>query len=308
MTATILTSHEGLYGISGTIDGLTSGRPTIDALEAGIKMVENDHRARTVGFGGAPTILGTMQLDASIMDGGTLKVGAVGAIEGCKHPITAARKVLETLPHVFLVGEGASRFAREMGIEQSDMLYDESKTAYRAWLDANLSAEQRQNIGTIPLVPFISFNTRSDLSRGTVTFLVRDSLGNLYGGVSTSGWAYKYPGRLGDSPVIGSGMYVDNRYGGAACTHTGEMTIRAGTARSVVLYMKKGATVQEAVQEAVNDLRDLKGGYLGPVIIHAIDRHGEHYVVTTGGDEGDSYCLWREGMTTFEKRRPILAA
>ena len=307
MTATILTSHEGLYGITGTIEGLAAGRPAIDALEAGVKMVENDHRARTVGFGGAPTILGNMQLDASIMDGKTLKVGAVGAIEGCKHPISAARKVLETLPHVFLVGEGASRFAREMGIEQSDMLFEESQTAYRAWLDNNLSTQELQNLATIPLTPFISFNTRSDLSRGTVTFLVRDSKGNLFGGVSTSGWAYKYPGRLGDSPVIGAGMYVDNRYGGAACTHTGEMTIRACTARSVVLYMKKGATVQEAVHEAVKDLRDLKEGYLGPVIIHALDRHGEPYVVTTGGDEGDSYCVWREGMAAFEERSPILA-
>lgn len=307
MTATILTSHEGLYGISGTIAGLTSGRSTIDAIEAGIKMVEDDYRARTVGFGGAPTILGTMQLDASIMDGGSLKVGAVGAIEGCKHPISAARKVLETLPHVFLVGEGASRFAREMGIEQSEMLYEESKSAYTAWLEHNLSAHERQNLSSIPLAPFISFNTRSDLSRGTVTFLVRNSQGHLFGGVSTSGWAYKYPGRLGDSPVIGAGMYVDNRYGGAACTHTGEMTIRAGTARSVVLYMKKGATVHEAVHEAVSDLRDLKGGYLGPVIIHALDRDGEPCVVTTGGDEGDSYCLWREGMSSFEERKPTLA-
>lgn len=308
MTATILTSHEGLYGIEGTIEGLKKGLSPLESLERGVKMVEDDHRARTVGFGGAPNIMGLMQCDASIMDGETLKVGAVGAIDGCKYPITAARKVLETLPHVLLVGEGASRFAREMGIEQSDLLYDESKVAYATWLEKNMTPEQRKNLDSIPLAPFISFNTRSDLSRGTVTFLVRNSNGHLYGGVSTSGWAYKYPGRLGDSPIIGAGMYVDNRYGGAACTHTGEMTIRAGTARSVVLYMKRGATVKEAVHEAVADLRDLKGGYLGPVIIHAMDRNGEPYVVTTGGDEGDSYCVWREGMASFEERAPILAA
>jgi L-asparaginase len=308
MTATVLTSHEGLYGIEGTIEGLKSGLSTLDSLERGVKLVEDDHRARTVGFGGAPNIMGLMQCDASVMDGETLKVGAVGAIDGCKYPITAARKVLETLPHVLLVGEGASRFAREMGIEQSDLLFDESKVAYAKWLESNMTAEERKNIDSIPLAPFISFNTRSDLSRGTVTFLVRNSNGHLYGGVSTSGWAYKYPGRLGDSPIIGAGMYVDNRYGGAACTHTGEMTIRAGTARSVVLYMKRGATVVEAVHEAVADLKDLKGGYLGPVIIHAMDRHGEPFVVTTGGDEGDSYCVWREGMASFEERAPILAA
>lgn len=307
MTATILTSHEGLYGIQGTIKGLTEGLSALESMERGIKMIEDDYRASTVGFGGAPNILGRMQCDASVMDGTTLQVGAVGAIEGCRYPISAARKVLETIPHVLLVGDGASRFAREMGIEESSLLAKESEAAYRVWLDAHMSAEQRAAIGSVPLAPFISFNTRSNLSRGTVTFLVRDSKGHLFGGVSTSGWAYKYPGRLGDSPVIGAGMYVDNRYGGAACTHTGEMTIRAGTARSVVLYMKKGATVVEAVHEAIADLRYLKGGYLGPVIIHAMDRNGEPYVVSTGGDDGDSYCLWREGMASFEELTPIVA-
>jgi L-asparaginase len=158
----------------------------------------------------------------------------------------------------------------------------------------------------IPLAPLVSFKTRSDLSKGTVTFLVRDREGHLCGGVSTSGWAYKYPGRLGDSPVIGAGLYVDNRYGGAACTHTGEMTIRAGTTRSIVLYMKKGATVVEACNEAAADLRELQGGYLGPVIIQAIDKHGETCSVTLGGDEGDVGCFWREGMQTFEQVKPTL--
>lgn len=306
MSATVLTSHEGLFGIEGTIAALKSGRSGLDALEAGVKMVEDDPSARTVGFGGAPNILGMMQCDASVMDGETLMVGAVGALHGCRYPISAARRLMETLPHVFLAGEGASRFAREAGVEQHSQLSDEARACYDRWLSENLTGEQRAHLDSIPLAPFISFKTRRDLSKGTVTFLVRDSSGHLFGGVSTSGWAYKYPGRLGDSPVIGAGMYVDNRYGGAACTHTGEMTIRAGTARSVVLYMKRGATVVEAVHEAAQDLRDLKSGYLGPVIIHAIDRAGEPYVATLGGDDGDSYCVWREGMANFDEKAPVL--
>ncbi len=127
--------------------------------------------------------------------------------------------------------------------------------------------------------------------------MAKDKNGNLAGGVSTSGWAYKYPGRLGDSPIIGAGLYVDNRYGGAACTHTGEMTIRASTARSVVLYMKKGASVEESCQEAMQDLSDLKGGYLGPVIIHAIDRKGNPYVMTSGGDSGDGGWWWSQELS-----------
>lgn len=306
MTASILTSHEGFYGIQGTIDGLRAGESALNALELGIKMVEDDVRARTVGFGGAPNAVGVMQCDASVMNGATLEAGAVGALSGCRYPFSAARKVMETLPHVLLAGEGASRFAREMGIEQSGLLADEAKLAYEKWAAENLSEKQRKNLSEAALAPSISFKTRSDLSKGTVTFLVRDSAGHLFGGVSTSGWAYKYPGRLGDSPIVGAGMYVDDRFGGAACTHTGEMTIRAGTARSVVLYMKRGATVEEAVLEAVADLRYLKGGYLGPVIVHALSRDGEPFVATTGGDKGDLFCFWREGLPSFERKAPTI--
>lgn len=308
MTATILTSHEGLYGIQETIDGLRSGASALDSLERGIKRIEDDIRARTVGFGGAPNALGVMQLDASVMNGATLEVGAVGALLGCRYPFSVARKVMETLPHVLLAGEGASRFAQEMGIEQAEPLAAEARQDYEKWAAEHFSDEQRKNLGGVALAPHISFKTRTDLSKGTVTFLVRDDAGHLFGGVSTSGWAYKYPGRLGDSPIVGAGMYVDNRYGGAACTHTGEMTIRAGTARSVVLYMKRGATVEEAVREAIADLRYLKGGYLGPVIIHALNREGEPFVATTGGNQGDVYCFWQQGLPGFERREPILVA
>jgi len=306
MTATILTSHEGLYGIQESIDGLRSGASALDSLERGIKRIEDDIRARTVGFGGAPNALGVMQLDASVMNGATLEVGAVGALTGCRYPFSVARKVMETLPHVLLAGEGASRFAQEMGIEQAEPLAAEARQDYEKWAAEHFSDEQRKNLGGVALAPHISFKTRTDLSKGTVTFLVRDDQGQIFGGVSTSGWAYKYPGRLGDSPVIGAGMYVDNRYGAASCTHTGEMTIRAGTARSVVLYMKRGASVEAAVREAAADLRYLKGGYQGPVIIHAMDKDGEPFVATLGGDDGDSYCLWREGMASFEEMAPIL--
>lgn len=306
MTATILTSHEGVYGIQETIDGLRSGASALDSLERGIKRIEDDIRARTVGFGGAPNALGVMQLDASVMNGATLEVGAVGALTGCRYPFSVARRVMETLPHVLLAGEGAARFAQEMGIEQADPLAAEAKQDYEKWAAERFSAEQRRSLDSVALAPIISFKTRTDLSKGTVTFLVRDDAGHLFGGVSTSGWAYKYPGRLGDSPIVGAGMYVDNRYGGAACTHTGEMTIRAGTARSVVLYMKRGATVEEAVREAIGDLRYLKGGYLGPVVIHALSRDGEPFVATTGGNQGDLFCFWRQGLSQYERAEPIL--
>jgi L-asparaginase len=143
---------------------------------------------------------------------------------------------------------------------------------------------------------------------GTVVFLSKDDKGDIAAGTSTSGWAQRYPGRLGDSPIVGAGLYADNRYGACGCTHVGEMAIRACTARSVVLYMKAGASVREACLEAVRDLRSLKGGYTGPVIIHAMDRHGSTCVISTGPVvKGLDYFYWGDDAADAEMRRAELA-
>ena len=152
-------------------------------------------------------------------------------------------------------------------------------------------------------------SSREKTAGGTVVFLGLDSNGDIAAGTSTSGWAQRYPGRLGDSPVIGAGLYADNRYGACGCTHVGEMTIRACTARSVVLYMKAGALVHEACFEAVRDLRALKGGYLGPVVIHAIDRHGSPCVVSTDPVvKGLDYFHWDGSGAGVESRRTEIAS
>ena len=136
--------------------------------------------------------------------------------------------------------------------------------------------------------------TRSipEVGRDTTVFLAHDAAGNICCGTSTSGWGWKYPGRLGDSPIVGAGCYADTRYGAAACTGAGEMTIRCGTARSVVLYMKRGASVADAVLEAAEDMRALQGGLLSRVTIHAIDTRGNHKVVAVNGAGDNVYWLW----------------
>ncbi len=116
----------------------------------------------------------------------------------------------------------------------------------------------------------------------------------------TSGWAWKYPGRLGDSPIIGAGSYADSRYGACACTHTGEMTIRAGTARSVVLYLKVGLSLEDAVYEAAKDLADLETGYLDEVVIHAIDKSGNYKVVGVNSPAAVKYLVWHDHMNVPE--------
>jgi L-asparaginase len=252
--------------------------------------------------------MGVVSCDAAVMDGATGRAGAVGHLRGFLHAVSVARQVMERLPHVMLVSEGAERFAREIAAERAEMLTEEARARHERWMVEHAPASVRANLSGAELVQLAWESSREMTAGGTVVFLCLDGSGDIAAGTSTSGWAQRYPGRLGDSPVVGAGLYADNRYGACGCTHVGEMTIRACTARSVVLYMKAGASVREACLEAVRDLRALKGGYLGPVIIHAIDRHGSPYVVSTGPVvKGLDYYHWSVGAAAVEMRRAEIA-
>lgn len=293
---TILTNCEGRVGMDAARQALLAGRPGLDAAEAGIREVEADVNVKSVGRGGGPNLLGEVVCDAAIMDGTTLKAGSVGSLRQFLHAISVARQVMERLPHVMLAGDGAHRFAGEIGAEKADMLTDEQRQKHEQWLREHVPARVLAGWPNVPLAEWAWVSGKDYASGGTTTFLIRDGEGNITAGTSTSGWARSYPGRLGDSPIIGAGLYADNRYGACACTHTGEMTIRAGTSRVIVSYMKGGASVREACLEAMHDLEALEGGQLGPVVVHAIDRAGEPCVLTTH-ELGfpSSYFLWREG-------------
>ena len=291
----VVTNNEGTPGVATTARLLAQGSPALAAIEAGIRLVESDETVRTVGRGGWPNLLGEVELDASVMDGTTLRTGSVGALQGFLHPIAIARAVMERLPHVLLVGAGAARFAREIGAEAGDNLIPDSERVWRAWYDKEVPAADKPNWAMAPLIDLCRHAVDPEIGRDTTTFLAQDDNGAIAGGVSTSGWGWKYPGRLGDSPVIGAGMYADTRFGACACTGAGEMTIRAGTARAVVLYMKMGMSVEAAVREAAEDMRQLKGGLIDRVTIHAIDRKGDHKVVAVNGNPKNTYWLWRSG-------------
>jgi len=296
MTRVIIMNAEGWPGISRSAELLTSEATPLEVVEEGIKLTEREPRVRSVGYNSPPNALGVLQLDASIMDGDTLNAGAVGALEGCMHPISVAREVMNRLPHVLLVGAGAQYFARECGFPAEDLLSPEAKQDYDQWKAQHLK-------GSI-LAEFFSTEMRgSHGSLGTVISLVRSESGSFAGGASTSGWDYKYPGRLGDSPIIGAGLYVDSRYGAVACTHCGENVMRVSLARSVILYMKKGASVVEAVYEGLADLAALKGGIQGQVIVYAIDKKGSFFVGRrTRTSKPSYYLVWSDGMASFERR------
>lgn len=234
---------------------LKNGGSALDAVEAAIRLVEEDPEEHSVGVGGWPNLLGEPELDASIMDGRNRASGAVGALVGYANPIAVARKVMETLPHVFLVGQGAADFAAEMGFPRRETLTAEAAQVWIERVHANVPTEQLPALlHRRRMAPWVNLTKDPQRIHGTVNVIAVDDQGNLASGVSTSGWAWKYPGRLGDSPIIGAGNYCDNRFGAAACIGHGELAIRAGTARSVVLRMEMGMTLRDACRAALRDL------------------------------------------------------
>jgi L-asparaginase len=304
LAKTILVSSEGKYGIEAGVAALRRGASRLDVIETAIRPVEVAPECRSVGLGGWPNLAGETELDASIMDGRTLHSGAVGAVRGFKHPISIARQVMERLPHVLLVAAGAERFAAEIGAERGPSGSEAiAREGWEAWLAEHVPATARAAWPDGPLIEWARLTADPETAHGTTIALVRDASGEIGCGVSTCGWAYKYPGRLGDSPIIGAGAYADSRYGAAGCTGMGELTIRAGTARSVVLYMKMGLPVAAACREALADLAAAERRFKGGVTIHAIDASGQPCVLAVGrGTAAVRWYYWSEGMAGFEAR------
>src|SRR5262245_33325282 len=162
----ILANSEGGVGMPAAITALQAGRPALDVLEAGIRPVELDPQVRSVGVGGWPNLLGEMELDASIMDGLTLKAGAVGALRGVLHPISVARLVMDKLPHVFLVGEGAARFAAEYEAETGEILTEQSREEWATWLKKHVPDEVWEKWPHVPLTPWVRLTVEPQSAHG----------------------------------------------------------------------------------------------------------------------------------------------
>lgn len=262
-TPILVASENGRAGVLAAMQLLRQGGHALDAVELACRVTEDDPRDMGVGYGGLPNVAGEVELDASIMDGSTLRSGAVAAVMGYGNPITLARKVLEELPHVLLVGRGAERFAAEIGKAPADQHAESTMYVWQARFtqlglekrpDGDLRDLATQMTRPVKLEDLAPYVAKQDVT-GTVNYLCRDQYGDLASAVSTSGLAWKYPGRVGDSPIIGAGNYCDNRYGAVACTGMGEMAIRVATARSVVLYLKMGLSLEEAGYEGLRDLQ-----------------------------------------------------
>ncbi|MEP7007379.1 MAG: N(4)-(beta-N-acetylglucosaminyl)-L-asparaginase [Sphingomonas bacterium] len=248
---------------------LRSGGSLLDAIEAGAMVPEADPNNHSVGYSGYPDRDGHVTLDAVIMDD-TGQVGAVAALEDTVHAISVARRVMEKTPHTLLVGAGATRFARDQGFEQRTLLTPESEKAWREWLKTAHYSPQANSENA-------RFHTPGGaLDHDTIGLLARDANGRLAGGCTTSGMAFKMRGRVGDSPQVGSGLFVEAGVGGATSTGLGEEVTRvAGTAR-VIASMRAGHSPQAACEEVARHIAKLRGAAIRGVQVGflALDPHG----------------------------------
>ncbi len=259
---------------------LNQGGTALDAVEQGVRTAEANPEIQTVGLGGFPDREGNVTLDACIMDHNS-DCGAVSFLQHIKHPISVARKVMEETPHIMLTGEGALQFALEQGFKKENLLTEASKKAYEEWLE------------TSKYKPVINVENHD-----TISMLALDENGNLSGACTTSGAAWKMHGRVGDSPIIGAGLFLDNQVGAAAATGLGEAVIRTAGSAMVVELMRQGKSPYDACKEVVEriyalhknhkDIEYLQVGFI------ALNKKGEY----------GSYCL-RSGFNFAVKSKLI---
>lgn len=293
--AVVAGSHNAAIGLPAAWDVVASGGSALDAVEAATRVVEDNELDHSVGYSGFPNLVGEVELDAAIMDGAHRRLGAVGAIKGYRHPISVARGVLERLPHSLLVGDGAARFAQELGFVAEDLLTDETRSIWREGIAGHFPGKLEMFRG--PLAQLTSLAADPEHVVGTVNVVARDLTGNVAVAVSTSGWAWKYPGRLGDSPVAGAGIFADNRYGAAGCTGLGEVSMRGGLVRDVISRLAAGQPVTDAGREAIEDLLPIALEFPDSAVMNmvALDADGQVVSFTTAASH--HHVVMRHGDT-----------
>ncbi len=287
----------GRLAVETALRALQAGNSALEAALAGAQAVEDDPAVRSVGLGGLGNALGTVSLDACIMDGRTLQCGAVAGVENIRHVAALAKLVADKTPHVFLVGEGAKWFALQNGFSLEPLFTPESIAEW---------AQKRPKVKDPAATPIMPAPTAAD-SHDTVTVLVRDAAGHLGGVCTTSGLAYKLPGRVGDSPIIGAGLYVDDEAGAAGSTGVGEEIIRIGAAMLMTEAMRQGKSAQEACDLAVQRVHAFaarRGVHPARVAFIAIDPKGNPAASCTERTEFQ-YAVARGNAIELRQAKPF---
>ncbi len=269
----VISSANGERACARAMELLRSGADTLDAVVAGVNINEEDPNDSSVGYGGLPNEEGAVELDASLMHGPTRRAGSVASLQNIKYPSRVAKLVMEQTDHVMLAGEGALRFARAYGMKEEELLTEKSRLAWLVWKRGLRDAGGRNNwsegldspnwkeqkVGELRRVfPHADENTLAwalDMAvnppTGTINCLALNTKGEMSGVTTTSGLAWKIPGRVGDSPIIGAGVFVDQEVGGAGSTGRGEENIRMCGAHTIVENMRRGLSPKDAILEAL---------------------------------------------------------
>jgi N4-(beta-N-acetylglucosaminyl)-L-asparaginase len=290
----IATWSFGQTAVKVALPLLQAGKPALDAALAGAQAVEDDPKVNSVGYGGIANAIGTVSLDACVMDGQTLACGGVAGLENIRHAAALARRVMEKTPHVLLVGQGAQQFALQQGFPLDTLNTAESVAEWE---------KQRQRKKPANKPP----EDKAPESHDTVTVLALDKKGSLGGVCTTSGLAHKLPGRVGDSPLIGAGLYVDNTGGAAGSTGVGEEVIRISGSFLVVEAMRGGKTPQEACETAVRRINATavrRGVHPAKVAFLALDVRGRIGAAATEMTHFE-YAVGRPGGVKLLKAKEI---
>ncbi len=328
----VISSANGLAACRKANEMIASGADTLDAVVAGVNIVELDPEDTSVGYGGLPNEEGVVELDASLMHGPTRRAGSVGSIRGIKTPSNIAKLVMEQTDHVMLVGDGALRFAKAWGYKEEDLLTPKSRLAWRVWKQSQKDASGHNNWapglwapeGKTPTAELRrrfpeeseellawAWDMAVHPTTGTINCLGLNTKGEISGVTTTSGLAWKIPGRVGDSPIIGAGVYVDQDVGAAGSTGRGEENIRVAGAHTIVENMRRGMPPVEACLDALkrvarnynNDKAKLAkfdlnfyalrvDGSHGAAALWSGKGHGAKYAVNDGGESRLEPCAY----------------
>jgi N4-(beta-N-acetylglucosaminyl)-L-asparaginase len=311
-TPMIITSHTNKTGEKAMEVGwkiLSEGGSAVDAIEKAANVIELDAEGTSVGYGGLPNEHGVVQLDASFMDGKTYSAGAVASLENIKTPCSVARLVMERTDHVLMVGPGALEFAKKWGFKEEDLLTEKARKIWLRWKEG---LSDRDDWGPpehlkdkINLQSYYESFPEYQEHYGTTNVLAIDINGDIAGITTTSGLSFKIPGRVGDSPIIGAGLYVDNEVGAAGATGRGEDVIKSCASYYMVLRMKDGRTPQQACEDALQMIID-KYKKINPEFFPsekfvAINKYGETGCATMRGrGKPRMSVMTKDGLKKYE--------
>lgn len=305
----VIASANGLGTVQKAAEMIAAGADTLDAVVAGVNLVEEDPNDTTVGYGGLPNEEGVVELDASVMHGPTCRAGSVASLRNIMHPSRVAKVVMERTDHVMLVGDGALRFAKAHGFKEVDLLTDKAREEWLTWRETH-STEDDWLAPETPGTDERRGNRSRAVERtyGTINCCAVNERGDLSGVTTTSGLAFKIPGRVGDSPIIGAGLYVDNQVGAAGSTGRGEANIKACGAHTIVEALRRGLSPVDACLHALRRvvetttekrLLDKTGRPAFDVKYYAIAKNGAFGSASIWS--GGKFAVWSDGRARLEE-------